>query len=354
MSTEPTSAGPGAESGLPIPPTGSIGQDSIVAEEQQDDENDTDSSLGDDAASSTASITSSILRYRTIHGRTYHSEKGNAQYWASNDQAQSESLDINHHVDNLLLGGKLYLAPLKKENVKKAVDIGTGTGIWAIDFADEFPGAEVIGTDISPIQPTWVPPNLTFEIEDCTEEWTFAPESLDYIHTRWLLGSVVDWTAFFREAYRCLRPGGYLESQESSALMESDDGSVVDGSAMSQWGKFFLEGGKVLGRSFSVIQDDLQRKAMEEAGFVDIQVYNFKTPIGSWPKDPAQKEIGQYSRLVLETDAEGYVLFMANTLGWSKEEVTVYIAELRREIRSSKIHGYYRKRVVVGRKAAVG
>lgn len=28
------------------------------------------------------------------------------------------------------------------------------------DFADEHPGAEVIGTDISPIQPKWVPPNL--------------------------------------------------------------------------------------------------------------------------------------------------------------------------------------------------
>jgi hypothetical protein len=28
------------------------------------------------------------------------------------------------------------------------------------DFADEYPNAEVIGTDISPIQPSWVPPNL--------------------------------------------------------------------------------------------------------------------------------------------------------------------------------------------------
>jgi hypothetical protein len=28
------------------------------------------------------------------------------------------------------------------------------------DFADEYPGAAVIGTDISPIQPSWIPPNL--------------------------------------------------------------------------------------------------------------------------------------------------------------------------------------------------
>lgn len=52
------------------------------------DEGDTgedgDSALGDDQASSTASITSSILKYRTINGRTYHSERGNSQHWYGN------------------------------------------------------------------------------------------------------------------------------------------------------------------------------------------------------------------------------------------------------------------------------
>jgi hypothetical protein len=28
------------------------------------------------------------------------------------------------------------------------------------DFADEFPDCKVIGTDVSPIQPSWIPPNL--------------------------------------------------------------------------------------------------------------------------------------------------------------------------------------------------
>ena len=49
--------------------------------EGEQDEFDDDSALGSDVASSTASVTSSILRYRTIHGRTFHSERGNAQYW---------------------------------------------------------------------------------------------------------------------------------------------------------------------------------------------------------------------------------------------------------------------------------
>lgn len=44
-------------------------------------QDDLDSALGEDAASSTASISSSILQYRTINGRTYHSDRGSNQYW---------------------------------------------------------------------------------------------------------------------------------------------------------------------------------------------------------------------------------------------------------------------------------
>lgn len=53
------------------------------ADSDQDDlvSNDADSAIGEDRADSTASITSSILRYRTIRGRTYHNERGDAFYW---------------------------------------------------------------------------------------------------------------------------------------------------------------------------------------------------------------------------------------------------------------------------------
>ncbi|KAL1874364.1 hypothetical protein VTK73DRAFT_447 [Phialemonium thermophilum] len=207
----------------------------------QDDE-DADSAFGGDTSSSTASISSSILKYRTLNGRTYHSERGNAQYWGSNDERANETMDINHHVLTLVLGGKLFLAPLEKDKIHKVLDVGTGTGIWAIDFADQFPNTEVVGTDVSPIQPTWVPPNLKFEIEDCTQDWTFAPNSIDYIHMRWLVGSIDDWTALMRRAYDALRPGGYIESFEASSCIVSDDGSVTDDSAMGQWGPDSAEG----------------------------------------------------------------------------------------------------------------
>nr|RBQ97258.1 hypothetical protein FVER53263_06746 [Fusarium verticillioides] len=261
---------------------------------------DTDSALGDDTAESTASITSSILQYRNINGRTYHHDIGNAQY---------------------------------------------------CDFADSFPDAQVIGTDVSPIQPGWIPPNLRFDIDDCTQEWTFAPNSQDYIHFRWLVGSIVDWDQLFKEAYRCLKPGGYIESHEALSRMDCDDGSITEKSAMHQWGKFFVEGGKKIGRSFTIVEDGIQRSAMEKAGFVNLEERDFKVPIGGWPKDPKMKEIGKYAQATLEQDIEGYVLFMANTVeGWTKEEVEVYISMLRRELRQGNMHPYYWQKVVWAQK----
>jgi hypothetical protein len=75
-----------------------------------------------------------------------------------------------------------------------------------------------------------------------------------------------------------------------------------------------------------------------------------QTPIGPWPKDERLNEIGRFSQMVLDQDAEGYILFIANTLGWTREEILVYLAMLRREIRSAKHHAYYLQRVVWARK----
>jgi len=144
------------------------------------------------------------------------------------------------------------------------------------DFVDKYPSAQVIGTDLSPIQPTWVPPNLKFEIDDANLRWTWSDNTFDYIHMRAMFGSIVDWPALYKEAFRCCKPGGYFEDHEGSVKFDSDDGSVKDDSPMGQWSKVYWEGGKKFGRTFRVVEDDIQKKCMEEAGFVDVTVWDFK------------------------------------------------------------------------------
>ncbi|KAM5354854.1 hypothetical protein ACJ41O_001500 [Fusarium nematophilum] len=313
-SSSPASPGP-APSNRPLHSVEHWEQQ-LAAPAGDDDNDDADSALGSNPASSTASITSTILQYRTINGRTFHSEIGDTNYWASNDEQQNEALDL-------------------------------------VDFADQYPSVEVIGTDISPIQPSWIPPNLKFEIEDCSREWTFKPDSVDYIHIRYLHGSIKDWPSIFTEAFKACAPNGWVESMEASAMMVSDDDTVADDSAMHEWGRLFQEGGKKMGQSFEVVEDGIQKKYMEEAGFVDIHVENRRVPIGAWPKDARMKQIGQYVHAALEQDLEGFVLYMANQLmGWTMQEVSVYCAQLRRELRSKKHHAYFWVRVVYGRKPA--
>ena len=54
----------------------------------------------------------------------------------------------------IAMDNKLYFAPIGPEP-ERILDIGTGTGIWAIEAGDELPKAHIIGTDLSPTQPTW-------------------------------------------------------------------------------------------------------------------------------------------------------------------------------------------------------
>lgn len=187
----------GTEEVVPAAPA-SIPAPSLLAPfNEQDDNDDADSAYaGSIAATDTTSLLSSIARYREEHGRTYHSY-GSTEHWGPNDDKAQDQQDLSHQLWSLALKGKHFLAPVEEpENV---LDIGCGTGIWCIEVAEEFPSARVTGTDLSPIQPTWVPPNCYFEIDDYNVEW-LDTDKFDLIHARELLGTSKDWLAVFKQA----------------------------------------------------------------------------------------------------------------------------------------------------------
>ena len=91
-----------------------------------------DSTLGDEASRYTASLTSSIERYPIENGRRYHAFK-DGNYVMPNDESELDRLDLMHQMLRVTMRNQLFLAPLDKE-IANILDVGTGTGIWAIEY----------------------------------------------------------------------------------------------------------------------------------------------------------------------------------------------------------------------------
>ncbi|KIW20571.1 hypothetical protein PV08_01146 [Exophiala spinifera] len=306
-----------------------------------------DSTYGEDAITETTSISSWIHDYRVENGRTYHAYK-DGKYWGSNDEAANEHLDIGHHLYTKTFNSKLFLAPIDP-NPSQILDLGTGTGLWAIDVADAYPSAIITGTDLSPIQPSWVPPNVRFEIDDMEAEWTYPPNSFDLIHIRGLHGTIIDWPALYAQCMTALKPGGWLEQAEYSAQFSSDDDTIPPNGGIEAWNRVGPECHKVLDRELQVL--DGMRSHMLDAGFQSVVEHRFKWPIGPWPRNPELKSLGAWTRAHVETGLENWTLrLLTSVLGWTAEEVMVLCANVRKEIRNPKVHAIHRMNVVYGQK----
>ncbi|KAF5521498.1 Secondary metabolism regulator LAE1 [Colletotrichum aenigma] len=308
---------------------------------------------------STASLSSSVREFRTIKGRTYQTSN-TIDYWAPNDDKQLETFDVVHHFTLMLMDDRLFYAPVPVEKGDlKVLDVGTGSGLWALDLADEFPAIEVIGTDISAVQPSWVPPNCIFQIDDAQLDWTFKRDHFDAIHARNLYGGIDNWQRFYDQAFTHLKPGGWFESMEFDILAGSENPEVENdpNHIFKKWAGLFWDAGDIIGRSFRQAQykgpneEIMMVECMKEAGFVDIVHKKWKVPIGGWAKDPFLKQVGHYAGLFMDQSLDGWALQpIGEILGWTYEEIMVLVAEMRIALRSSKSLPYFNYHMVYGRK----
>ncbi|KAL1614413.1 hypothetical protein SLS54_009760 [Diplodia seriata] len=275
----------------------------------------------------TSSLTSSVTAYPVEHGRRYHAYK-DGSYIMPNDENEADRLDLLHHMLMILFDGKRIHSPVKRENLKRILDAGTGTGIWAIDVGDEYPEAEVIGNDLSPTQPQWVPPNVKFEVDDIEEPWTHA-EPFDLIFSRYMDAAITNWPALVANMYTHTKPGGWVELQGFDTHYKSDDGSFPADAYINKFVATLEEGCTKLGKE--VYTGPTFAGLLKDAGFVNVHVQKYKLPLGPWPKD---------KKMVLEgMEAFSYRLF-TGTLGWSLEEVQVLIAKTVKELKTMKFHAY--------------
>ncbi|KAG6995671.1 hypothetical protein G7Y79_00043g079550 [Physcia stellaris] len=284
---------------------------------------DSDSGYGDltDDSSYTTSIASSITNYKYEHGRRYHAYQ-EGRYILPNDEQEQERLDIQYHAVRLAYGDKTFLAPIT--DPQRVLDVGTGTGIWAMDFADLYPNAE-------------------FEVDDLEQQWTFPPDHFDFIHGRILNASVRDWP-------RHCKPGGWMEAQEISVDAKTDDNSFPEDSLIRRWCELQEEAAQNMGITLLLSGEGI-KEHMENAGFQNVEVRGFKIPIGPWPADKKLKEVGIFQLAGMLEGMESLTLALwTRYLGWDEKEVAVFLTGVKKEWRSAKVHSYWPLYSVYGQK----
>ncbi|KAL0936732.1 umta methyltransferase family protein [Colletotrichum truncatum] len=312
------------------------------------DHSEYNSSVTDDRISTyTESIASSIVDYPIENGRRYHAFREGA-YPYPNDEAEMDRLDLSHALMKKILGGKLFQAPLEAEKTRRILDIGTGTGIWSIDMGDKFPHAEIIGNDLSAIQPSWVPPNVKFIVDDVESPWVDG-DNYDYIMCRCMVSSIKDWPRLFQNVYDHINPGCWAEFQDICIDYYSEDGTLTGDHIVTRWVADLHKAAGILGR------DCCSGRGLkgwaEDTGFENIFHRKYKIPVGPWAKDPLHRDIGMHNLVQLLDGLEGFTMrIFCGVLGWSRDDVLVFLAELRKELKSGVYHSMFDFHVVYGQK----
>ncbi|RDW81933.1 hypothetical protein BP6252_03045 [Coleophoma cylindrospora] len=336
---------------LPAEPVAEVGIATEVADSPQsavavitedpsivvvDVQSDSDSAYytGDEQSQYRESFLSSVREYRFEHGRRYHSYHSGS-YQFPNDDNEQDRLDMFHHMLLLVTRDQLHLAPIKGDDLR-ILDVGTGTGIWAIQMGDAFPSAQIFGNDLSPIQPTWTPPNVHFLVDDVEQEWADL-QPYDYIHVRYMAASIKDWPSLVKQCFDNLKPGGWVEFQDFDTTCRSQDDSIPDNYHVAEM-LSLLRGAC----------DKIERRLdpgphlegwVRDAGFENITHKVIPLPLGLWPKDKKMKEIGAYMMFQYTEGVEAFILSpFTRLLGWTKAQVEEFSEKVQRDAQDRRIH----------------
>ncbi|EED14088.1 conserved hypothetical protein [Talaromyces stipitatus ATCC 10500] len=288
----------------------------------------------------------SLQSYNFENGRRYHAYR-DGSYMMPNDEKEQERLDLAHHIFKMLLRGHLYRVRLP-QSLRHVLDFGTGTGSWAIDFADVHPDSHVVGIDLSPIQPSNIPPNCRFFVDDIESPWTFDSK-FDFIHGRGMAGSIKDWNTLFHQAMENLNENGVIELQEYEAVYKSDDGTLNRAEAIKTWQQKLNEASERVGQPMNSVETLKAR--LERAGFVDVRDDAYKVPVGPWPKDRRLKELGYMMLFHCFEALEAFTLApFTRVLGWSSDEMRQLMERVKVELSSARNHLYVVIHFIHGRK----
>ncbi|KAK2600667.1 hypothetical protein N8I77_010187 [Diaporthe amygdali] len=260
--------------------------------------------------------------------------------------------DFSHALYRLMLDDKLAAAPIREP--EHALDIGTGTGIWALQFAEENPTCQVTGTDLSLIQPLSWMPNCQFVMENSELEDWLLPHKLDYVHLRGMTACFNDVTTVMRRSLDALTAGGWIEFQEGCFHLHgvpNDD--TLEGTAIGRWCQMVATGAANAGRDLTKAR--LYKQQLAETGFVDVHEQVIRVPGGPWSDESKAKLMGAYlANTFLMGAIDSFKKLLGAAGGLSPPEMDELTEQVKQDVQNPEIRWYMPMYIVYGRKPYEG
>ncbi|CAO3574429.1 unnamed protein product [Mortierella alpina] len=212
---------------------------------------------------------------RCDDGRTRHTVES-APYMLPNDLTESDRLDAQHYLVRFIFKGN-YNVKLDPDANLKILDVATGTGVWALEMAHEFPKAEIYGVDISSIFPAEIKPkNCHFQLCNILDGLPFPDNYFDFIYQRLLVYALTpaQRKQVNTELLRVLKPEGFLQ------LVESDGIVYNAGPEMEKINQLSLETSLRHGVDPREVQT--MKTGLKQAGYTGANSFNIALPVGDW------------------------------------------------------------------------
>lgn len=294
---------------------------------------------------STRSLMSTEIDYVWENGRRYVGE-----YYIPNDDEELARQVLINQVYLSAFDRELTSVPL--ENPTHILDIGAGTGEWCISMAEVFPDCDVTGTDIADVFAKEIPRNVFPEYDNAEWPWERTPDTYDLVHFRNMAGAFRDWSFIYGEAFRVIKPGGWIE------ILDFDDHKGFrgffsffdDDSLLLKVLRDVEDAAVMSGRPRGVAH--LEPRHLYAAGFEDVNITEHSIPIS-----PKELSTGKLWLVAILTGLEPITLrLLTKYKGWTAEEVRMACAIMAEEVKAlslnrERVKGFAVKvRVVTGRK----
>ncbi|RFU77380.1 methyltransferase [Trichoderma arundinaceum] len=225
------------------------------------------------------------------HGRIFQQHAlVNKIYFAPIDDEEIARLGEMHAMLSTVFDNRLIFPPISKP--EKILECGFGAADWAVDVAEQYPDAVVVGLDISPhMIPEETPGNLDLQVDDLNGDFTFPSDHFDLVHSQMMAGGIHAnrWRSYLKDIYRVLQPGGWCQLVEIYFNAQSDNGTLSPDHALSRWSSGYLDAMHPQKDPRAALR---LKDWMRSAGFTEIESRLLTLPMCPWPSDPRDHEIG--------------------------------------------------------------